>query len=272
MGRYVPSVNSNIFEALPPGHTLQRKAQLQLPDFTNRPLRLFYVGGMSSHYQMHKLFSAVQVVSNVELTICTRKAEWLSVKKEYPQLTPNIKIVHLSGAEMEAKLEEADVALLFVKPQEYWEFASPVKLYEYLGYHKPVLASEGTLTGRFVRENGVGWTVSYSVEAVVELLKNLLFDPTSFNFVYQNLHYIAPQHTWQTRANQVVQGLYSENRPFGSCFLRPHNPVGKWFGRSRHAGAFDKSAATGRGNRFSCTGVYVPFSWSVGLFYYGTGN
>jgi len=207
MGRYVPRVDPTIFEALPPGHNSPELDSLMFAD--KRPLRLFYVGGMSNHYQLHKLFEAVRDLPKIELTICTREAEWLSVKHEYPQLTPNIKIIHRSGSDMETHLRACDVAVLFVKPQEYREFASPVKLYEYLGFHKPILASEGTLAGRFVHEKGIGWTVQYDVQEVKALLTKLLSNPEMRVPVLQNLERIAPNHSWKARAKQVIEDLTS---------------------------------------------------------------
>jgi glycosyltransferase involved in cell wall biosynthesis len=207
MGRYVPGVDPTIFEALPPGHN---SPELDSSSFSEeRPLRLFYVGGLSNHYQLHKLFEAVSDLPKIELTVCTREAEWLSIKHEYPKPTSNIKIIHKSGSDMEAHLRACDVAVLFVKPQEYREFASPVKLYEYLGFHKPILASEGTLAGRFVYEMGVGWTVQYDVQEVKALLTKLLSNPEMKGLVSQNLERIAPNHSWQSRAMQVIEDLTS---------------------------------------------------------------
>ncbi len=207
MGRYVPRVDPSRFSALPPGHTTPDIITQSIPVRSTRPLKLFYVGGMSSHYQMHELFKAVRTLPNIELTICTRESEWQSVQHEYPELTPNIQVVHLSGAEMEAQLQACDIAVLFVKPQEYWEFASPVKLYEYLGFQKPILASEGTLAGRFVKDQGVGWTLPYNVNSVTTLLKELSLAPALLNSVHERLKQVALQHSWLARAEQVIKDL-----------------------------------------------------------------
>lgn len=207
MGTYVPRVKPSIFSALPPGHASSEIVNQTPAELTNRSLKLFYVGGMSSHYQMHTLFDAVRNLPVIELTVCTRESEWQAVKGEYSAMSDNIKIVHLSGAAMEEQLEACDIAVLFVKPQEYREFASPVKLYEYLGSRKPILASEGTLAGRFVKEQGVGWTIAYEVEAVTEQLKKLSASPELLVAVQTQLSQIAPKHSWQSRATQVIKDL-----------------------------------------------------------------
>lgn len=207
MGDYVPYVSSNRFSALPPGHVSPKATRQPVPDLRRRPLKLFYVGGMSSHYQMHELFIAITRLPSIELTICTRESEWISVRHEYPDLTSNIRIVHLSGVEMEEYLQSCDIAVLFVKPQEYREFASPVKLYEYVGFQKPIIASEGTLAGRFVKENGIGWSLPYNIDSISVLLQTLVNNPDIFESIYDNLQQVAPLHSWKSRAEQVIKDL-----------------------------------------------------------------
>jgi glycosyltransferase involved in cell wall biosynthesis len=207
MGRYVPKLSPEMFEALPPGHTSPEVTPSELPDLHKNSLKLFYVGGMSSHYQLHKIFEVVRVLPQVELTVCTRESEWQNVKNEYPVLTTNIRVIHKTGTGMEAELKASDIAVLFVKPQKYWEFASPVKLYEYLGSCKPILASEGTLAGQFVRDNGIGWTISYEETAVQELLADLVGDPSLISDIHEKLKEAAGQHSWKARAQQVIKDL-----------------------------------------------------------------
>ena len=210
MGRYVPVVPEACFSALPPAHEVkQASRQLSVSRNTGKPLHIFYVGGMSDHYQMHKLFRVVAQRRDVELTICTRSAEWQAVKGEYPPLSDNIRVVHESGEAMQARLAAADVVSIFVKPQEYREFAAPVKLYEYLGHGKPIIASAGTLAGRFVEENGVGWTLPYEEDALDALLTRLQAEPVILSNVQEHMLVVARSHTWQARAEQVIKDLSS---------------------------------------------------------------
>lgn len=204
MGGYVPLVSKDKFEALPPGHL--NNAVIESP-VTNHKLSLFYVGGMSNHYQLHVLFEVVREIPEIEFTLCTREAEWQAVKHEYPELSDNIHVIHKTGAAMEEHLKAADIAVLFVKPQEYREFASPVKLYEYIGFNKPVLASEGTLSGRFVQENKIGWTVPYTNKALKEFLQLLLANPYMLEKAKESLGAVSLQHSWLARAEQVAKGL-----------------------------------------------------------------
>jgi glycosyltransferase involved in cell wall biosynthesis len=207
MGSYIPTVDPKIFRALPPGHNSPDIVDVRASQ--EGRIKLFYVGGMSNHYQLHKLFSVVRDLSWVELIVCTREDEWLAERISYPSLTKNIKVVHKIGEEMEELLRQADIAVLFVKPHEYWTFASPVKLYEYLGHLKPILASEGTLSGSFVKNQGVGWTIPYDEQALKSLLEQLSSDSGMWDPVRQNLAKVASMHSWQARAQQVIEELGS---------------------------------------------------------------
>lgn len=207
MGAYVPLVNSARHCSLPPGHSVNTYDSYVGDCDSGRPLKLFYVGGMSSHYQMHKLFEVVGRMNGVQLTVCTRKSEWEAVRAEYPTVESNIHVVHESGEAMETLLKAADVALLFVKPQGYRSFVAPVKLYEYIGFHKPVIASEGTLAGRFVRDSQVGWAIPYEKEALANLLVRLQKRPGELKRAKENAAQIAPVHTWKARAKLVIKEL-----------------------------------------------------------------
>ena len=56
-------------------------------------------------------------------------------------------------------------------------FAAPVKLYEYLGHGKPVIASAGTLAAETVVACGAGWMFSYDAAELIGLLRRLLAVP-----------------------------------------------------------------------------------------------
>lgn len=207
MARYVPLVDRRIMSSLPPGHSSPVGSNVEPEVPVGRRLRLFYVGGMSDHYRLHKLFQVVRDLSTVELTVCTREAEWQKVKNEYPPSQSNIKIIHETGDRMEAHLRDCDVAVLFVQPQEYREFAAPVKLFEYLGFRKPILASDGTLAGRFVRDNQIGWTIPYDCLSLRDLLVRLTASPAELVNRQENMVVVSRAHTWRARAQQVIEDL-----------------------------------------------------------------
>jgi len=206
VGEFVPIVNSALFKSLPPGGTFSVNPSPK--KFSEKGvLRLFYVGGFGGDYDMRILFEVVSRMPNVELTICTREREWKMYEAEYPILSSNISIVHLFGSKMEEKLLEHDIALLYVQPIPYREIAMPIKLFEYIGLNKPVIASRGTLAADFVSEHGLGWAVDYNAASLEELLNNLATTPKMIDDAVERIAGIKDQHTWKARALQVVSDL-----------------------------------------------------------------
>lgn len=227
MAEWVPIIDPARFRELPPGceirdpaphggaagpgATAARPAAADPAAAADRsgaerpPLRLLYVGGLGDTYRLHESVRAIAGREGVSLTICTREAEWQQRESEYRELmAPNIRVVHRSAEGLRELYDEANAALLAVEPIVYWTFAVPVKLFEYLGNGKPVLASEGSFSGRFVRDQGVGWTVPYGGAEFGELLDRLVADPAELQRVTERAREVRHEHTWEARAHRVA--------------------------------------------------------------------
>ncbi|GAA1397969.1 glycosyl transferase [Luteococcus peritonei] len=193
--------------ALPPGH--------DMPELEPQPaegIHLFYVGGLGDHYRFPVLLQAVQQVAAsgrpVSLTLCTHQSQWEQNKQDYQAFVGGpVRVVHANGPELEPLYRAANATTLFIEPNDYRAFASPVKLYEYVGQAKPVLASEGTLSGRFVDENGFGWTVPYTLEAVTAKLTELADHPEEVQRVREVMVQRRGEHSWLQRARGVAEEL-----------------------------------------------------------------
>jgi len=207
MRKYVPVVKQQIMSELPPGHSENLPLEARKAAESSKALDIFYVGGVGAHYNMQLLVQVVVAMPEITLTICTRQDEWESVKHKYPKLTENIKVVHLTGDKMKEHMLQADIVSIFVEPQKYWEFAAPVKLYEYIGSLKPILASKGTLAAKFIEQNKAGWTVSYDDEELTSFLFGLINNNKELQSVSEHIATIANEHTWLARAQQVVKDL-----------------------------------------------------------------
>ena len=206
MSKYIHTIPVSKFKTLPPGHNIYNS----LPEINNQKdtINLLYIGGLGSHYQMHKLFKALKNFKQINFTLCTRKKEWENIKDEY-KLLNNINIVHKSGKELNELYQKTDIAILFVKPQEYREFAAPVKLFEYIGQEKPIIASKGTLAGEFVEKNDIGWNIDYTEVALKTLLTQLINNKDLILMKKKNIKAIKANHTWKARARKVQEDLIS---------------------------------------------------------------
>lgn len=199
-----------LVSALPPGAAINNKTPLAGRVVNSKRVTFLYVGGLGELYQLESFFEAIREVPQVSFVVCTRKNDWESVKAKYlPHLSPNIEIVHRSGDELEALYENATITVLPFKAHPYRRFAVPVKLFEYIGKGKPILATDGTFAGSYVRRNNLGWSLPYSADAFRMLLERLTNQSaqqeiTAFaTSVSNHAHYVS----WEARARQVIADL-----------------------------------------------------------------
>lgn len=202
MGEHIPYIDVKKFKELPPGCDIQNSGT-QLED----QLSLFYVGGMGSHYQMHELFKGASK-TNVNLCVCNRAPEWQAVKDDYtPYINKNINIVHKSGKDLDLLYKNSNIASLFLKPDSYRSFAMPIKLFEYIGRGKPIIATRGTLAGDFVEENNIGWVIDYNETHLIDLLNYLSDNLEKVRETQLKVTRLANNHTWKARGEQVINDL-----------------------------------------------------------------
>lgn len=210
MAERVPIIPAERFAELPPGGDVAPvpAAATSDEDRAAAPLRLLYVGGLGSNYRLLESVREIAAAPGVELTICTRPGEWERHRAEYePVMGDRVHVVHRSGDELAALYAEADACLLAVEPIVYWGFAVPMKLVEYIGFGKPVIASDGTYSARFVREQGVGWVVDYGSGQLIDLLAALIEEPQELAARTARVESVRGEHSWEARARQAAAVL-----------------------------------------------------------------
>ncbi|OKL49526.1 hypothetical protein BSR29_00790 [Boudabousia liubingyangii] len=209
MGKHVPTVPSERFVELPPGAKIRKNPKKSEGNFNGGDLlNLFFVGGIGPNYQLHEAFKAVAETPGVSMTICVPQKYWEQVKPQYePFLCDRIEIVSGTGEELEKFYDQADIGLLFTKPISYWDFAVPVKLYEYIGNGKPIVAASGSNAGRIVEQLGAGWVLPYETEALKKLLEKLIENPHILREAAKSVKSIQEEQTWKARAKFVAEHL-----------------------------------------------------------------
>lgn len=201
---YVPHLRREQVAALPPGGRI-----VDAPS-TSTELTVLYVGNLSSYYTMTEMVSAVAQTDGVRMILCTPQESWEAVRADYEPLLArggSIEVVHRHGEGLRELFEQADVCSLVVEPSEYRDFAAPVKLYEYLGYGKPVLASAPTLAAQTVAEGDLGWSVPYAHEELVGILTRLRDHPQEVRSATDRVLTARSAHTWAARAETVREDL-----------------------------------------------------------------
>lgn len=204
MRQYVPGRFDCTVMELPSGcpyQPLQRGPQ-------HDNIELFYVGGMGGDYDLRSLVRAVAATKGVHLTLCCRTYDWDLVKEDYlPLLNDHIAVVHESGAALLPRFVQADLFAMMFTPSEYRSFAAPYKLFEALGYGLPIMATEDTWAGDYVRREGIG-TVCRNEEAdISEKLTYLLQHREALEQWRKSIPRVAQNNTWQARCQQIANSL-----------------------------------------------------------------
>jgi glycosyltransferase involved in cell wall biosynthesis len=214
---YVPSVNMieylpNLLRKkrindLPPGMMAANDINEGKPSIKN-PIKYIYTGGIGHHYRMDVLFQAVRSFQYAEYYVCCRKKEWEEEKiVDIVCDIKNIFIFHYDNEGLPQLYTKCHIGLIFIEPIIYWEFAMPYKLFEYLSYGKPVIASEGTAAGDFVRKWGVGWVIPYERDALIELFIYLSNNQDKILACMNKIREITKDNLWETRALTVKNHL-----------------------------------------------------------------
>lgn len=213
--QYLPQKNKEntkyVIDILPPGCDI-KKTSNETINVRNKGLNIFYVGGISEEvYNFEELFRALQEDSNIKFTVCCRENDWKKIQKQYSKyLNKNINIVHAGVEELDKYYREADVCSLLFKEHEYMKIAMPVKMFEYISYNKPIIATNGTIAGDFVQKNDIGWTIDYNYNIIKEKLHYLKDNKEEIQEKRNKQAKIIENNTWEARANKVIKDLVTD--------------------------------------------------------------
>jgi glycosyltransferase involved in cell wall biosynthesis len=208
MREYLPNLlKKKIIKDLPPGMSVPNNFNDQLLSMES-PIRYIYVGGIGNYYRMGVLFQAIRYFPNMEYFFCFRKDEWEKGEKIYNiKDMKNILIFHYSNAKLPELYTLCHIGLIFIEPDAYRKFAIPYKLFEYLSYGKPVVASKGTAAGDFVQKWNVGWVIPYEIDALIALFARLSENREEINICKKNIALILADNMWDARISRVKYDL-----------------------------------------------------------------
>ena len=171
-------------------------------------LRIFYVGNVLGAYDVTAFCKAVYETEGVYLTICTPRDSWETAKHKYEAyLCDRIQIVHKSSAELQPYYLEADLFCCCVEENAYSRLAMPIKTFESISYGVPVMITEGIAAEELIAAEDCGWVVPNDSNAYAALLTRLRDNPEEIQRKMRNTVAIAPNHTWESRAQQVAKEL-----------------------------------------------------------------
>jgi len=184
-------------EALPPGCEL-----LSVDDNINKNVEIVYVGGVSEEYGGKLLLETLDKVNKDKkmiLHLVCRKEE-VSKLGEYKN-RPWLNIYHVSGNELKEVYSKANLAIIPRKIDFYMDFSMPVKLFEYISYELPIIATRCKEVAKFIEDNNIGLVTDDNVESLYEaLMKVNVDDILEYN---KNVKIAKKNNTWNERVKQI---------------------------------------------------------------------
>ncbi len=200
------------YQELPPGGE-----QISICEDINRAddrIGIFYVGGVSGLYDITIPVQIISEFSEYCLTICCAEADWETNEtlKNIVKNADNITVIHKKKNEIEAFYLQSDVAMAYFERSTYRDLAMPVKLFEYIGYGKPIITTKGTAAGRFIEDKDIGWAIDYDNEKLRELLRSLAEDRKAIQKKTENTKAIIMDNRWEARAQTVANTLKEKRR------------------------------------------------------------
>lgn len=201
--------------SLPPGCDVPNIRANRCKQHVDDDLRLLYVGGVVPPiYDLKPMFEFVTKQDRLQLTVCCRDFEWVEVQSYYePFDREKVRIVHAFGDQLKTLYENTQLFLLLLNPHTYWDFVMPVKVFEAIGFGKPIITTAGTQVARFVEDEDIGWLISNDDE-VGNLILSLQANREIVAKKCRQVERVREWHTWQVRAQNVadVLGKYKQKK------------------------------------------------------------
>jgi len=173
---------------------------------------LIYVGGVSERYGTPILLEALKLVNkeyrNINLHLVCREYN-KDIFKDYEKEIW-LKIQHVSGNDLIDIYKKSDIAIIPIRKIEYHDLAMPVKLFEYMSYGLPVIATNCKEVENFVSNNDIGIVVEDNPKCLADAIIKLYDNPIEIERLSVNVrNTLIKNNLWIHRVEVIEQQLYS---------------------------------------------------------------
>lgn len=181
---------------------------------TAQYLTYFYVGGASTRYgtplliESFKKVNSEKVVSKLIL-VCPNN-QWENIKNivDTTNCDSWLTVVHASGDDtLKPLYAQSDIAVIPLLRSVYNDFAVPIKMYEYVSFDKPIVATNCTEMKSFICKNQVGYVVEDNIESLSNKIIELNENRGTVIKVKNQCAKVAKENTWESRAQRVIEVL-----------------------------------------------------------------
>lgn len=176
--------------------------------------RAVYAGGVSEHYGTHLLLEAFELLNSGKkprpLTLVCREKEWQTFESPY-KARPWLTVLHIFGEELKSVYDRADVGIIPVRRDAYMDFALPVKLFEYLSYGLPVIATPCAELSAFIARYGCGAVCGESAVELARAVERFYENADERKNMIEGACRAARENLWTERAKTVIGDLTGQH-------------------------------------------------------------
>ncbi|MFY4775148.1 glycosyltransferase [Metabacillus sp. RGM 3146] len=212
---YLPSLEMNRFvnwtkkfDELPPGMEKTDEPEKS----SNSIPTAVYVGGITDQIGILTMLEAFDEINgagtNVQLDFICREGEFKKDQEiQKYQEKAWINIMHLSGDGLKEVYKKADIALIPREKNTYHDFAMPVKLFEYLSYHLPIVATNCDAQARLLEDNNFGIVSKVDKQDFKESVQKALKPEVHASMVSSIREHAFAENSWDARVEKVAKDL-----------------------------------------------------------------
>ncbi len=172
-----------------------------------------YVGSISPRYGLDILLRAMERVnaaSPLTLELVCRENQFVQQQQIWEPFRGAewLRVHHLCADELRPVYQRSNFALFPLRRNPYNDFTLPVKLFEYMSYGLPIVATDCTEMANFIRSNKIGLIAEDNPESLAEKILQLVRDRDLYEELRHNVQRTLENgNLWTDRAGQVVKSL-----------------------------------------------------------------
>lgn len=170
---------------------------------------LIYIGGTSTAYGGLKLIEAVKKCNDkgnsIKLIFVTPPDNELDSRYDKYNW---LEIVHtFDRTEIENLYKKATFAVIPFKKEPYMDIAIPIKLYEYIGFGMPIIATNCHDIVHTINEFDCGVICNDDVDSLADCIESTMSDYDLYALKKNNSIVASYRNRWTDRAEKVIKDL-----------------------------------------------------------------
>lgn len=156
-------------------------------------------------------------------TVVSSRADW--DRLAYLHLEDWCEYRQASRDELTTALAEADICLVALPPRGYYGLTLPVKLFDYMSLGKAIVTTNLPSAAKIVEDEQVGLVSDDDPESFADAIVYLFEHPDRVKqFQLNALEAIRTRHSWQKRAERLVEMMNTVGTNLNPAHERNHKP------------------------------------------------